>query len=355
MYSVYGHSAIRVKDTIHKYDVVFNYGIFDFNTPDFICRFAKGQTDYLLGAYDISDFLEEYVADRRNVSEQILDLNQKEKQKIFEFLLWNVKPENRVYRYNFFFDNCATRVRDVVVEQLDGKVVFAEKEQVAKTFRQLIKEYHGKQKWLNFGIDLVVASPADKIASVSGEMFLPDYLRSHFSTALIRTDKGTKPLVKSEHPIYTVRRTESSKVDYTGPLVVFFVLLALVVIYSVKQNSKNKITYWVDYIIYGTNGLMGIILLWFVLYSEHPAMRPNYNLCWAVPFNVFFVIAWSVKRWRKFTRYYHFILSFWLLLFVILGFFLPQQFHIANYLLVLILLSRTVFHSYMILKEKEKN
>lgn len=353
-YSVYGHSAIRVNDPVARYDVVFNYGIFDFSTPNFLYRFAKGETDYLLGAYKFSDFYEEYVAEKRSVFEQILDLRQNEKQKIFDFLLWNAKPENRVYRYNFFFDNCATRVRDVIEAGVNGTVIFSEKNHTEKTFRQLIKEYHRKLKWLNFGIDLVVAAPADKVASVKEEMFLPDYLMNHFSTATIQTDIGPRPLVKSKHAVYTAPVVKSSTFSITSPFIVFSVLLILGAFYSVRQYRRNKITHWLDYIIYGINGLMGIILLWFVLYSEHPAMRPNYNLLWAIPLNLFFIIIWKVKRWRKFTRYYHFILAVWLLLFILLGFLLPQKFHVAIYLLVLILLSRNILYSIMMLKEKGK-
>ena len=105
-YSVYGHSAIRVRDSIFRYDVVFNYGIFDFNSSNFVMRFAKGQTNYLLGTTRFETFFKGYVIERRGVLEQRLNLTLIEKQKIFDFLLWNADPENRVYRYNFFFDNC---------------------------------------------------------------------------------------------------------------------------------------------------------------------------------------------------------------------------------------------------------
>jgi hypothetical protein len=351
MYSVYGHSAIRVKDAINNYDVVFNYGIFDYSTPNFLYRFARGQTDYLLGAYDFPDFLEEYVADKRSIFEQVLDLTQVEKQKVFDFLLWNAKPENRVYRYNFFFDNCATRVRDVIAEQVDGKVAFNERNHVEKTFRQLIKEYHSKLKWLNFGIDLVVAAPADKIASVYEEMFLPDYLMAHFSTAVIEAENGTRSLVKSSRPLYTAPGRESLGIDLLCPFVVFLVLLILVTIISVNQFRKNNLKYGFDYLIYGINGLMGIILLWFVLYSEHPAMRPNYNLLWVIPLNLAIVIVWRIKRWRNFTRYFHVAITIWLILFILLGFLLPQKFHIAFYLLILTVLCRSVLHSLNILKQ----
>ena len=118
MYSVYGHSAIRVNDPRLNYDVAFNYGIFDFSSPNFLYRFCAGQTDYLLGAYRFDTFLNEYQQDKRSVFEQELNLTAKEKQAVVDFLVWNAQPENRVYRYNFFFDNCATRVRDVIADNV---------------------------------------------------------------------------------------------------------------------------------------------------------------------------------------------------------------------------------------------
>ena len=246
-------------------------------------------------------------------------------------------------------------MRDVIEAGVNGKVVFSEKNHIEKTFRQLIKEYHSKLKWLNFGIDLVVSAPADKVASYREEMFLPDYLMEHFSTATIASGKEIRALVKSAKFIYTAPEVKSSEFNPTSPFIVFLVLLIFVAFYSVKQYRKNKITNWLDYIIFGINGLMGVIMFWFVLYSEHPAMRPNYNLLWAIPLNLLFVIIWKVNRWQNFIRNYHFILASWLLLFILFGFFLPQKFHVASYLLIFILFSRTLLHSSVVLKEKRKN
>ena len=352
-YSVYGHSAIRVKDAVYNYDVVFNYGIFDFSTPNFIYRFAKGQTDYLLGAYGFPQFVDEYVAAGRSIYEQILNLTQDEKQKVFDFLLWNAKPENRVYRYNFFFDNCATRVRDVIQEQSDGKVIFPLKTKKQKTFRELIKEYHSKLLWLNFGIDFVVAEPADKKASAYEEMFLPDYLMEHFAHSTIKTGDEIRPLVKSSRIIYQAPPLKIKNSKITSPFVVFGILLLIVIVISIRQFRKRKIRYLTDYIVFGINGFMGIVILWFVLYSEHPAMHPNYNLMWAIPLNFVFVIIWKIKKWRPVTRYYFVVVSAWLLLFVLSSTLLPQRFHVVFYLMTLMVIVRAVLNSLFILKRKD--
>jgi hypothetical protein len=349
-YSVYGHSAIRVKDASYDYDVVFNYGIFDFNTPNFMYRFVSGQTDYLLGAYKFSVFFDDYVASQRSIFEQVLNLTQSEKQKVFDFLLWNAKPENRVYRYNFLFDNCATRIRDVVMEQSDGEVLFPENTGNRKTYRQLIKEYHSKLLWMNFGVDLIVGAPADKRAPLFDEMFLPDYLMGHFANSKIKTGSATRPLVKSSRVIYQAPGLKFPGSGLTSPFLVFGLLLAVVVYISVRQFREKKISYRADYIVFGINGLMGIIMLWLALYSEHPAMHPNYNLVWAIPLNFVFVFVWKIKKWRPVTRYYFVLVSGWLLLFFLFGIFLPQEFHVVFYLLAFIVFARSVLHSILIFR-----
>ncbi len=351
-YSVYGHSAIRVKDAGYGYDVVFNYGIFDFSAPNFLYRFASGQTDYLLGAYGFPDFVDEYVASKRSIFEQVLNLTQHEKQKVFDFLLWNAKPENRVYRYNFFFDNCASRIRDVIREQSDGEVVFPEYEENPRTFRDLIKEYHSKLLWLNFGIDLVVAAPSDEKASAFDEMFLPDYLMKHFANAIKKNGNETKPLVKTSHVVYQATELHYKSLKIISPTVIFGILLLLVVYVSIHQIRKKKIDYLTDYLVFGVNGFMGVVMLWFVMYSEHPAMHPNYNLLWAVPLNFIFAIVWKIEKWRVFTRYYFILVSLWLFLFIIFSGFIPQTFHIVFYLISLTVLCRSVLNSIFILRRK---
>ena len=351
-YSVYGHSAFRIKDDLHGYDAVFNYGIFDFNTPNFVYRFAAGQTDYLLGAYKFDAFLDEYIYENRSIFEQVLNLTHNEKQKIFEFLIWNAQPENRVYRYNFLFDNCASRIRDVVEQQVEGEVVFPSRSDEPKTFRQLIKDCHSKLLWLNFGIDLVVSAPAERIASAYEEMFLPDYIMKHFSATTINTHEGTKPLVKSSQIIFQATQTNFKSLKIASPFVVLGLLFLLVLSVSVQQLRKNKISACLDYTVYGFTGLMGVIMLWFVFFSEHPAMSPNYNVLWAVPLNLVFAILWKVKKWRPKLRYYHVTVSGWLILLVLTEWALPQKFHPAHILFILMILSRSILHSIFIFKKK---
>ncbi|MDX9880946.1 MAG: DUF4105 domain-containing protein [Prolixibacteraceae bacterium] len=355
IYALYGHTAIRVSDPVRNIDLAFNYGVFSFDKPNFIYRFAKGETDYLLYPYQFLDFFSGYQKDQRSVYEQVLNLTQKEKQQLFDFLIWNAREENREYRYNFFFDNCASRVRDVVEKQVEGEIIFPEKSDNPKTFRQLIKMYHRRDRWLNFGIDLVVCAPADRFATPYEEMFLPGYLMAHFARAQIQDENGNKPLVTETRTLFeTTLPKQSPAFSIASPGIVFLLIVLLVVCISVCQFRKSKIPAGADYLVYGVNGLMGLILLWFVLYSEHPAMSPNYNLVWAMPLNLLFAVVWAVKKWRPVTRWYHVFMLVWMLLFVIFGSLLPQSFHPVFYLFVLMVLSRAALHSIFVFRKKKE-
>jgi len=351
VHSIYGHTAIRVIDPAYNYDAVFNYGVFNFDGPNFIYRFAKGETDYMLYAYPFNSFYESYKKDKRSIFEQELNLTTKEKQQLFDFLIWNTRKENREYRYNFFFDNCASRVRDVVEKQIDGKILFPEKSKNPKTFRRLIKDYHSIDHWLNFGVDLVVCAPADRLATSYEEMFLPDYLMDHFANAKVKTTETERPLVGNTKTIYQAPPKDNSSFSLTTPFIVFGLVFHFFMFLSFYQFRKNKNYNWPDYLVYGFNGLMGVILLWFVMYSEHPAMSPNYNLIWAMPLNLLFAVVWMIKKWRPITRYYHVFVSVWMLLFILIGQFLPQHFHIVFYFIVLMVLSRSLMHTALIFKK----
>ena len=343
IHAIYGHTAIRVNDPVQNWDVVFNYGVFSFSAPNFAYRFAKGQTDYMLAAEYYSDFYDDYKNNGRSINEQVLNFTQAEKQQLLDFLITNAEPENREYRYNFFLDNCATRVRDVIENQVDGSVIFQVEDGEERTFRQHVSDYQKVLPWTNFGIELALGSPADEVASAYQEMFLPEYLMKHFATAEIRTENGTRPLVKKTNAIYVVEKTDNA-ISVLSPFVILTVLL-LVVIYVTYHQYRRKISnYSLDYFLLFFTGIVGIIALWFVLYSEHPAMHPNYNMWWAVPTNMPFLFLWMVKKWRGHLKWYWVALSAWLIVFLLFNWLAPQSFHIGFYVIILMTLLRSLYH-----------
>ncbi len=349
IHAIYGHTAIRVNDPMHSFDIVFNYGVFSFKEPNFVYRFAKGQTDYMLAPEYFADFYKNYKRNKRSISEQVLNLTSDEKQQLVDFLIENAKPENREYRYNFFFDNCATRVRDVIENQIQGELIFPEKNGQNRSFRKHVNAYQKNLPWTNFGIHLTLGSPSGQVACVYEEMFLPDFLMSHFAGAKIKSGNESRQLVKELRVIYQSERNSKS-VLFLSPAFILSVLLVLVIIISVLQVRKKTTSYLIDYLLLFLTGIIGVVLLWFVFQSEHPAMKSNYNILWALPTNLIFMFAWMVKKWRASLKWYWPVLSVWLVLFFLLNFMIPQTFHIGFVLITLMLLSRSIFQSYRFLK-----
>ncbi len=180
VYAKFGHTGIRVCDEANNIDLVFNYGIFSFNTPNFIGKFIAGATDYRLGIERTTDFLLDYSLRNSKVTEQILNLNADEKRKFIALLEENCKPENLEYRYNFVYDNCATRPRNLVMASVDGYVNLVNPTYEWLTFRDLVAKYVGKNTWTMFGIDLIFGAESDHVASEMNAMFLPEILKDEF-------------------------------------------------------------------------------------------------------------------------------------------------------------------------------
>lgn len=196
IYSLFGHTAIRYENPSQGIDVVFNYGLFSFNTPNFIFRFSLGETDYQLGATDYERFAAEYAFFGRSVWQQTLNLTDEEKTELIRLLQENYRPENRVYRYNFFYDNCATRPRDKIEESIAGKVIYpAEPQDGSLTFRDIVHQYCKGHPWARFGIDLCIGSEADQPITQRQMMFAPFYLMDAFDGAQIKSDSIQRPLI----------------------------------------------------------------------------------------------------------------------------------------------------------------
>ncbi len=336
IYSMYGHSAIRVKDPIKGIDVVFNYGLFSFDSPHFIYRFAKGQTDYMMGMQRFSSWLPEYEEEKRSVYEQILNLPLEEKNNLFNALVLNAKPENRVYRYNFFNDNCSTRVRDMIDRNIGEDIIFPNN-YPNDSYRSLIKEYHHSFRWLDLGIDLLVGKKADDLVSTYGQMFLPEYLMNHLAKAQIIIGEKTEPLVLETRTLLEYPNSKQNS-DLPWPTIIFGLLFIIIFIASIWAHRHKKLLDWLDYSLLTLSGLIGLIISWFMIYSEHPAMSFNINVLWAFPLNIFFVSIWTVKKWRPQSNYYFVFTGSFLTLSVILG----QIFNPAVYFLILIMLVRII-------------
>ena len=271
-YSIYGHTALRITMRGTGFDMVYNWGIFDFSTPNFVYRFAKGKLDYMLGAYDYERFLEEYISEGRSVWSQKLNLTTAEKQKLFDLINENLKPENVKYRYDFFFDNCATRVRDIVSAAATDTVIYPVKEE-SRSFRQLIDPFQKVLPWLDFGADMLLGLQADKKASVADEMFLPIFLRDNFAGSVIVHDGRQEPLAGPPETVVDIPAAETGNMAWVPPVVFWIIFVFTVLVTFVfKRPGLEKV---LDYIFYFLFSVIALLLVFTNLLSEHDALHLN--------------------------------------------------------------------------------
>lgn len=282
----FGHSGFRIKDKVKGIDLVFNYGVYDFEAPNFYLKFAQGKLNYLIGLNYYEDFHQSYIAQNRTIQEQILNLSSEEKQALFDYLINNMKPENRRYLYEFFYDNCATKIRDVLQNVSIENIVFHEPENYKqKTFRSLIYEQVDRNSWGSFGIDLALGSVIDKKASAYEQMFLPKNIHAFFEVATL--GNSNKKLVKESKVLFKKLDTPQPTNFLTSPLMVFGFIGFIILFITYKDFKKKKQSIWLDVSLFIITGLIGafILLLWFA--TDHTGTHQNYNLLWAFVFNIF--------------------------------------------------------------------
>lgn len=326
LYSAFGHSAIRVYDPVNRIDNAYNYGTFDFNQPNFYLNFTRGNLLYKLSVQSYPNFRYYYLYYNRWVHEQIIDLNQAQKQKLFDYLQWNAQPENQEYLYDYFYNNCATKIRDVFAEALGEKIKFDDSYITTDyTIRDLTELYLKEQPWGDLGIDVCLGLPMDKKATPYDYMFLPDYIESSFNHASIDTENGTKPLVKKT----VISDPPDKPMAFDGaphPWVVFGVLLLIVIGVSFLDFRKKKPSKWLDITLLFVTGAIGCLLFILWVATDHKAAANNFNLLWALPTNLVaaFLLFGKQKRLKK---YYGFLTGITLLLLLTWA-FLPQQLNV---------------------------
>jgi hypothetical protein len=322
VYLAFGHSAIRVVDSALGIDYIFNYGVFDFNQPNFYLKFARGSNDYMLGAYDYQYFRQSYIEDNRFLHEQDLTLTLDQRQRLYKFLVWNSLPANRAYWYDPYYDNCATRVRDAFVKVFGDSVKFDGSYIKTKyTIRQLTDLYLRDYPWGDLGIDIGQGMPIDRVATPYQHMFLPAYLESGFDHATIMNDSATVPLVGKKRVIYEAIPGDASGPPH--PLYVMILIALVALILSGRDFSKQHLSTWFDIILFGITGLIGVVLflLWF--FTDHKASANNLNILWAIPTHLVAVFAFFKQpRWLK---TYFLLTAVSQLLLLGAWFFLPQQ------------------------------
>lgn len=302
VYSLYGHTAIKVD--FHAGDsasylyggdaMIVNYGMFSFRKPFFILRFVFGLTDYEMGMTTAEDFYAEYRTSGRKVIQQTLNLTTEEKAAIWRALVRNYQPENREYRYNYFYDNCTTRARDMLVNYINGRVVYADSQKVYPSYRELIHRMNGDCPWARFGNDLLLGVKADKKTDLAEQQFLPFNLMHDFANAkIVDKDGKTRPLVKSTEVIVDATPIGTESSFPLSPLVCAWILFAVVVLSTVIEFVVKGNFWLFDTLLILLTGCAGIILF-LMLFSQHPTTSTNLQLLLLNPLPL--VFAWRVVK-----------------------------------------------------------
>lgn len=313
VYSSFGHSAFRVRDVKLGIDRVYNYGTFDFNTPNFYGKFAQGNSLFLLSSYDFGRFLRSYQRENRWVKAQVLDLNHSDVQACFDFLEHNALPENRAYLYDYFFDNCSTRLYDVMDVVLGEKLILPKLfEQSQATHRSLIQPYLTNQAWGDFGIDIALGSIIDRDVSMKEYLFLPENVFTFFEALKIEENGVIKSIIKRTEEILP-ENNRSLNTPYLSPFILFSIIGLIIVYITRKDIQKKQRSRWLDFSLFFVIGLIGVILslIWFA--TNHVAAANNFNILWAFAPNLIVAFILLKKELPNWIRKYM------LLLLILLG------------------------------------
>ena len=345
LYSVFGHTALRIVDSAANTDVIYNYGTFNFDDPDFYSKFVRGKLMYFLSQQSFPDFLYEYAYFKRGVTEQVLKLSQVEKTAIQQRLFENVREENRYYKYDFLYDNCATRLRDIIfktnIDSTFESNAFAAK---GATFRDYLHNYlsRAEMQWTTLGIDLLLGIGADKAMTPTESMFLPDYLAQGVN--------GQQKLVERNQVHLPNAQDIPVKLPFWQTPLFFFSFLAFGVILPSFFRSNGMVSFQsiMDRIIFMLSGLLGLVLLFMWFGADHQSFANKIYLVWAMPFNM--MVAFSLNRPRKWLKTYLRYYSMLLLLLMIPALLHSGIINVGLYPLILVL----SFRSWMLGKH-EKN
>ena len=326
VYTVYGHTAIRVVNTSEGIDEVFNYGTIDFSAPNYLYRFIKGVPDYSLSVGNFRFFEYSYASRNSTVIEQILNIPSKEKEEIINFLIINLQPKNREYRYNFCFDNCTTRPRDIIEKYCGGNLIYPEGEKDI-TIRDLLHECTAPYPWIEFGVDLIIGSGADSIISKRTELFLPVRLMESLDKAYVLNDSLQQyPIVSSTKTIINTAQTEES---WSSPMKIGIIMIIHCLIFAIAGYFWKKSFRFFFALIFLSTAIGGCVVAFVTLVSLHPCTSYNWNLLWLHPLHLIPVVGYFFKKTYRFIRWYHWS-NFVLLSGVLLGWhFIPQDLNIA--------------------------
>lgn len=324
-YERFGHTGIRLQDQKNpNIDLTFHYGVFNFNTPDFIYRFVKGETDYELGACRTEQFVESYRRRGLGMTEAWLRLDKEQSQKLANLLIENYRPENRTYRYSFFFDNCATRPFNRINLATDNQIRYDSTWVNAISLREMVRKKSGRNNWLDLGISLAVALRSDQPTTYQEQMFLPEYLERAMRHAEIPVKVGEsvwyQPLVEKRDTLLTMTPEVNARINAkepVSPMMVLSIVAVIALMMSVPAMVRLKMwapmtqskAYTIasnmfDTILLLITSITGSILWFLNFVSEHPAVDHNLNCLWLLPTDILMAVMIWIPACKRFCYWY---------------------------------------------------
>ena len=350
VYSLYGHTAIRVRDNATGQDMVFNYGVFDFNTEYFVWKFVLGETDYICASVPWVYFLREYEVRGSGVVEQVLNLTESEAKKVKEYLYRNVRPENRVYRYNFLKNNCTTKVMDCVEACVEGELVYSWAQE-PYTYRRILRQYTQDYPWVQDGNDLLLGADVDTVLSHRATCFIPEYYMNALDEAVVRNEfedtrklvTRTSVLLEPVTPIHMESDTVLSRPIrriVSSPTILCWSLFAVAMLIMLLEYLLRKMFWPLDVLLMLAHGLAGCLITFVFFLSEHPSLDSNWLIAVLNPLPLI-ALPYVVKAaWMDRLNLWHHFMAAWLALFLLFMPWMPQQMPALIVPVMAILLSR---------------
>ena len=341
-YSIYGHSALRIAIPAKHSDIIYNWGVFDTSTKFFAWKFAKGRLDYMLDTEITKGFLQSYFFEQRYVYSQRINIDSKELRKLTELINENLRPENIKYRYDFFYDDCSTRIRDLLEKSIGEKLKYPPPEQGrVPTFREMVAKYQNPYPWLKFGVDLIMGSTSDKKAHFRDQMFLPiDMMNGLSKTVVNRADKRI-PLLQNPVILLDFSNPQIKQSFFTSPTFVFTILIIGIMIIGALTKSRKTIRI-IDIIIYSVFSVLAVLMIFFNFFTDHLQMKWNLNIIWLNPFILVCLLMLILNKTGEVWFRIVFYIS---AAFLVIHFVLPQEFNIGFLLLDIIILLRSSMRS----------
>lgn len=346
VYELFGHTALRYTDNERGTDVVFNYGYFSFNAPNFVWRFILGETDYMVGVVDYDTFIAEYRHRGSGVTEQVIPLDSLQKAQLFKVLVTNCQIKNRVYRYNYFYNNCTTKIRDRIWEQLAGTdSITYTNPMPATTIREALAQYTGVQPWSEFGINLLLGADVDAPATREVLQFLPCFLMNDLAAAQITDENGTRAYVSEQNELLLPQKHEKS-LNHLTPFNCALLLLLFTMIIMLCEVRSHKLFWGYDVLLMTAQGAAGVILLFMATCSQHPAVNNNYLLIWLNPLPLLLIPLHIYYAMKHKHPVYMWVQIIMVIAFIASAPFVPQCYPAPIFIFAFTILVRSIFHLY---------